>query len=193
MMLQGGRNFVWGRNCSCVVILFLYLPIYRIRFSDLFLFHRTQFFEWGIYSSPICLPWQKSDLTLFYHCFDRFLFYFRERPREWQNPERRSNSIMSLTDRRRGAKLMPPELPEGAGISRSKSFAGFLNRTISRRESMNAATTNPLGHDYRMRMMQRSVDRSGSGGTKLTNSKAPKTPRPLRALAVIETLRTGLR
>ncbi|OQV12647.1 Protein FAM65B [Hypsibius exemplaris] len=99
---------------------------------------------------------------------------------------------MSLTDRRR-AKLLP-ELPEGNGISRSKSFAGFLNRTISRRESMNPTTGNPL--DYRMRMMQRATAErggGGGGGSVKNAGKAPKTPRPLRALTIVDTLRTGLR
>lgn len=39
---------------------------------------------------------------------------------------------MSLTERRRLQQLVP-ELPDGSGISRSRSFAGFLNRSLSRK------------------------------------------------------------
>ncbi|GAU98232.1 hypothetical protein RvY_09407-2 [Ramazzottius varieornatus] len=88
---------------------------------------------------------------------------------------------MSLTERRRLQQLVP-ELPDGSGISRSRSFAGFLNRSLSRKESMNPSSH---GQDYRM-LIQRSSDQ------RLRSVKVPKTPRPLRALTIIDALRNGL-
>ncbi|XP_055329430.1 rho family-interacting cell polarization regulator 2-like [Paramacrobiotus metropolitanus] len=92
--------------------------------------------------------------------------------------------MSSLTDRRR---LKFPELPEGNGVSRSRSFAGFLNRSLSRKESMNQqSTTTVLGQDYRV-LAHRAADK------RMKSVKAPKTPRPTRALTIIDSLRSGLK